>query len=255
MGILLRHIFILIIIGCSLSVTVIKTGWSEDLLFFTEQYPPYNFTGPNGKVSGISTEIVQEIMKRTGFAYRLKLTPWKRAYELTLSQKNTCLFTTGRTTERENLFKWITPLTENPIVLFARPTSTIKIMQLSDLSEYRIGGYLGDAAVDYLVTRNIPVETVRDDKLNVRKLQGGRIDLWVTGEMAGQALADKTGHDIKKIFTLTAIAGGIACNLHLSNLITTRLQQELNTLYQEGFIDRIYQKYNPDLPVPVYKTK
>ncbi|WP_417840544.1 substrate-binding periplasmic protein [Terasakiella sp.] len=251
----MRHRLFLIIFGCLLSLTVIKTAWSEDLLFFTEHYPPYNFIGSEGEVSGISTEIVQEIMKRTGFAYRIKLTPWKRAYELTLSQKNTCLFTTGRTKERDNLFKWVTPLTENPIVLFAQPTSTIKITQLSDLSEYRIGGYLGDAAVDYLVTRNIPVETVRDDKLNVRKLQGGRIDLWVTGEMAGHALANKTGDEIKKIFKLTAIAGGIACNLHLSDLITTRLQQELHALYQEGFIERVYHKYDPNLSVPIYKAE
>ncbi len=251
---MLRHIVILIAFGCSLSLAVIKTAWSEDLLFFTEHYPPYNFIGSNGEISGISTEIVQEIMKRTGFAYRIKLTPWKRAYELTLSQKNTCLFTTGRTKEREDLFKWITPLTENPIVLFARPTSKIKITQFSDLSEYRIGGYLGDAAVDYLVTRNIPVETARDDKLNVRKLQGGRIDLWVTGEMTGHALANKTGYEIKKIFTLTAIAGGIACNSHLSDLITSRLQQELNTLYQQGFIERVFHKYDPNLSAPIYKA-
>jgi len=245
---------ILIIFGCSLSLAGIKTAWSEDLLFFTEHYPPYNFIGSNGEISGISTEIVQEIMKRTGFAYRIKVTPWKRAYELTLSQKNTCLFTTGRIKDRENLFKWVAPLTKNSIVLFAQPTKTIEIQKFADLLKYRIGGYLGDAAVDYLVTRNIPVETVRDDELNLRKLEGGRIDLWVTGEMTGHALANKAGNiPIKKVHTLTTIFGGLACNLHLSDLITIRLQQELDNLYREGFISDIYRKYNLSSSVPVYK--
>jgi len=226
---------------------------ADGLQFFTEHYPPYNFQdSQSGKLTGISVEVVRELMKRTGFDYHIRLAPWKRGYELTLSHPDTCLFTTGRTSEREDLFQWITPITDNPLVLFALKDRNIKITGLQDAAQYRIGGYLGDATVDHLVRHDIPVETVRDDALNLKKLHGKRIDLWATGEMAGHALADKMNINLKKVFTVTSLPGGIACNRKLNRIIIARIQKELDQLYRDGFIQQVYQKYQPGLPPPVY---
>lgn len=227
---------------------------ADGLHFFTEHYPPYNYQDPqSGKLKGISVEIVQELMRRTGFDYRIRLAPWKRGYELTLSHPDTCLFTTGRTSEREDLFQWITPITDNPLVLFALKGRDIKITRLQDAAQYRIGGYLGDATVDHLVRHDIPVETVRDDALNLKKLRGKRIDLWATGEMAGRALADEMNvQDLQKVFVVTSLPGGIACNRKLNRIIITRIQKELDQLYRDGFIKQVYQKYRPGLSLPVY---
>ena len=225
---------------------------ADGLVFYTENYPPYSYKDDiSGELQGIAVDIVDDIIKRTGFKTKIQMVPWKRGYETTLSQKNTCLFATGRTKERENLFKWVTPFTEVSLVLFARKDREIKINMLEEAREYRIGGYLGDAASDYLIQQNIAVETVAKDEFNLRKLQSGRIDLWATGELAGLKQADQAGiENINKVFTLFSIPGGIACNIHTDEIILERMRDELAVLYKEGVIAKIYHSYMPDLSVP-----
>jgi len=228
---------------------------ADGLQFYTEQYPPYNYQDQkSGTLKGISVEVVRELMKRTGFDYHIRLAPWKRGYELTLSHPDTCLFTTGRTRTREDLFQWITPITDNPLVLFALKGRDIEISHLQDAAQYRIGGYLGDATVDHLVRHDIPVETVRDDALNLKKLRAKRIDLWATGEMAGRALAAEMNfNDLHKVYVVTSLPGGLACNRKLNPIIIARIQKELDQLYRDGFIQQVYQKYRPGLSPPIYR--
>lgn len=246
----------------SLALWVFLTGFilfqpptqAAGLVFYTENYPPYNYKEEkSGQLKGIAVEIVQDILKRTGFAHEIRMAPWKRGYEITLSQKNTCLFSTGRTKERENLFKWVTPFTEVSLVLFARADSHIQIDSLEDAHPYQIGGYLGDAATDFLVRNNIAVETVANDQLNLKKLQNGRIDLWATGEYAGLKIAEMAGQTkLKKVYNLISLQGGVACNLQTDDIILMRMREELHALYQEGRIKEIYQNYMPNLSLPSF---
>jgi nanoRNase/pAp phosphatase (c-di-AMP/oligoRNAs hydrolase) len=52
-----------------------------------EHYPLYNINlssaeiSTKKKTSGSSTEIVIELMKRSGYKYNMELLPWKRAYQ------------------------------------------------------------------------------------------------------------------------------------------------------------------------------
>ncbi|MDV7339834.1 transporter substrate-binding domain-containing protein [Terasakiella sp. A23] len=225
---------------------------ADGLVFYTESYPPYSYQDKTtGKISGIAVDIVDHILKRTGFKTRIQLVPWKRGYETTLSRKNTCLFSTGRTEDREKLFKWVTPFTEVSLVLFSRKDNPVTLNTLDDVRNYRIGGYLGDAASDYLVQKNIAVETVTNDQFNLRKLQSGRIDLWATGELAGLELADAAGiENITKAYTLFSTPGGIACNIHTDDIILERMRDELDTLQKDGVISEIYHRYMPELSVP-----
>jgi polar amino acid transport system substrate-binding protein len=46
-------------------------------------------------------------MKKSGVPYKMEVLPWKRAYELVQSEKNTLIFSMGRNEKSENLFKWV----------------------------------------------------------------------------------------------------------------------------------------------------
>ena len=81
----------------------------EKLTVLTEDWPPFNYK-ENGKVVGISTDLVLATLVKAGFAYEIRMYPWKRAYQITVGTPNTILFTTSRTTIREKLFKWVGPL-------------------------------------------------------------------------------------------------------------------------------------------------
>lgn len=79
----------------------------------TENYPPFNMENKDGKLVGIGVEVFTEMLKRVGSSQTkedFELMPWSRAYNIVQTKKNSVLFTTSRTKEREELFKWVGPL-------------------------------------------------------------------------------------------------------------------------------------------------
>lgn len=247
----MRVLGYLILLHCCFALSQSK---ASGLTFYTEHFPPYSYVDNKDEtLKGISVEIVNEILKRTKFSHSLRLLPWNRAYELTLTQKNACLFSTGRTADREPLFKWIAPFTKVSLVLFSQKENPLKIDHLEDLNRYRIGGYLGDAASNFLLERNVSIENVTNNFFNIKKLEKGRIDLWATGELAGLQIAQKAGYtNLHKAYTLMSLPGGIACNRQTDDILIARMQDELKTLYDEGFVAQVYHRYMPELTVPSY---
>ena len=100
--------------------------YGETLHLVTENYPPFNMSidgadsAKESKIIGISTEIIQELFKRAKIKYTIQLYPWKRAYWMAKNKANHGVYSTTRTPERENLFKWVGPLGENHWVFFAK---------------------------------------------------------------------------------------------------------------------------------------
>src|SRR5262245_23960795 len=82
---------------------------AQSITFLTEQNPPFNFA-QGGKPAGISTDIVNEMVKRAGVAAKFEVMAWDRAYRQAQSEKDTCLYSTARLENRENLFTWIGPI-------------------------------------------------------------------------------------------------------------------------------------------------
>lgn len=106
---------------------------AQKLTIYTEEFPPFNFT-EKGKITGVSTEIVQHVMADTGIGYRIKSLPWKQSYRLAQNEPNTLIFSISRNSRREALFKWIgilTPTTYSVMALKSR--SDIKIARLGDM--------------------------------------------------------------------------------------------------------------------------
>jgi polar amino acid transport system substrate-binding protein len=51
-----------------------------ELTILTEELPPYNYT-ENGKLTGATTQVVQEIMRRLGIDDPIAVVPWARGYQ------------------------------------------------------------------------------------------------------------------------------------------------------------------------------
>ena len=87
---------------------------AQTLTLTTEDYPPFNIVDPKtGVVTGVATEKVQEMMRRADQRYTITPFPWSRAFQMGQKVPNTCVFSTTRTPERENLFKWVGPLVKS----------------------------------------------------------------------------------------------------------------------------------------------
>ncbi len=54
-------------------------SWAGPLTIVTEDFPPYNYE-QDGKASGLSSEVVQAVLKEIGLQADIIFYPWRRAY-------------------------------------------------------------------------------------------------------------------------------------------------------------------------------
>ncbi|MGB5746824.1 MAG: transporter substrate-binding domain-containing protein, partial [Desulfobacterales bacterium] len=87
----------------------VTNGLAQELTIVSEENPPFNFI-KDGILTGSSTEIVREIMRRLNLPAEIQVLTWARGYQLALSRPNVVLFSTARTQEREHLFHWVGPI-------------------------------------------------------------------------------------------------------------------------------------------------
>ena len=147
----------------------------------TEDYPPYSYYDSELKtVMGYSTNQVRKIMYAAGFEYDIKLYPWMRAYNRSLSGPRYCVYSTARNPEREKLFYWIGPLVTVEWSLFAKKgTAAAQVRTLAEAKNFVVGGLEGDASLTELRRQGFKAESVVTNWLNKEKLVGQRIQLWI----------------------------------------------------------------------------
>ena len=205
----------------------------------TEIYPPFNFQDREGRVTGVSTDIVREMMHRSKIDYSISVLPWKRAYLQALSQRDTCVYSTAETAERRDKFLWVGPIISNDWVLFARKGRFNGPLRLDDAMKYRIGGYPGDAITQFLQEEGVAVDVTGKDESNLRKLMADRIDLWPSGLVIGEYRAGQEGAEIEPVTTLKSVSVGLACNKGMDNGVIAILRDHLLAMSEDGTLIRI----------------
>ena len=239
-----------------LSVLILVLGTtlghaSERLTLLTESYPPFNmsiddrnFARGDG-IDGMSTDIVREMMKRADMEYSLSLRfPWSRVYNLALNKTNFGVFSTARSAEREELFKWVGPIVENDYVVFSLPGKNIRIKSIDDLKKYRVGVYKDDYVSHVLKAHGVKVIEALKDSYNATKLTEGRIDLWASGSLSGPYNADQVGvTGLQQVFLVESKGLYLAMNSGTSDHVVDKLQSALNQMKKDGTVEGIYDHY------------
>lgn len=82
---------------------------AASLRIVTELSPPHQ-TVENGRVAGVSTQIVEATLQQAGLQSRIEVYPWARAFYIASSVPNVLIYNIARTAERENEFHWIGPV-------------------------------------------------------------------------------------------------------------------------------------------------
>ena len=221
------------------------------MVLLTENFPPYNMA-KNGKnfaqnenIEGIAVDILRETFKRAGISYSMTLRfPWERIYHLALENPGYGVFVTARVPEREKLFKWVGPIGPDDWVLLARANSPIVLTSLEQARSYRIGAYKGDAIALALEKQGLAPVIVLRDQDNARKLLAGQIDLWATGDPAGQFLARQVGiSGFKTVLRFNQAELFLALNKDVPDEVVNKLQKALDQLKAEGVVEKIRAKY------------
>ena len=225
----------------------------QKITLYTEEYAPYNWRDKeSGEITGLSTDIVAELMKRAHLAYARPVSvPWARGLALAAANADTCLFTAARVPEREALYQWVGPIGRSAWVLFARKADHIVLRSVEDARRYRIGTYIGDASVTFMRERGIRIEATASDRLNPSKLQNRRIDLWSVGRLPGLKLLHDLGIvEMEAVLTFTEADMYLACSRDLAPATVARMNATLKGMYADDTVRRIYNRYGYRKDVP-----
>lgn len=233
----------------SLQLTLNEKAWDAKHTSFrilTEEFPPYNFT-EDGKIKGISSEIVREILNKVDHPDNIEVMPWSKGYSLVQKEDNIILFSTTRSPIREKLFKWVGPLVPNNTVFFARKGSGFSISSMDDARKVKAIGVYKDDFGELLLKKKgfTNLESVVDNRLNIKKLVDGKIDLWLINELTGKhmamqaSLADK----IEKVYEVQRDYMYMAFSKNTSDSVITKWQAILDGLKADGTFAQIFSNW------------
>ena len=235
--------------------------FSSELIFakeaiinlIAEDYKPLSYL-ENDSLNGPSADIVSILNRKLNYNQRIKVYPWKRGYFYVLNKKNTALFSTTRTEERESLFKWVGPLAEKRFNMYALKKSNLEIKEIKKAADYTIGVENGTINEQLLLSRGLNnLERVTTPKQNLLKLLYNRIDIWCVSASTFSKTAAELNidpHEFEQIFTVKKAKLYIAFSIDTPDRVITSWQTLYDELYKKGVIKEIYAKYKLDYLYP-----
>ncbi len=250
-------IFLLLItaISCSDEETVIKEKRTADrvdvpeLTLITEKAAPNSYE-ENGELTGRAVEIVQAVLKEVEMeGLKIEVYPWARGYHMLETKKNIALFGTVRSEARENLFKWAGPISEYSINLYKlKSRKDIEPQSMEDLKKYVVGGVRKDQKAQYLASKGFTVSYANEDKLNIRKLMRGRIDILSYSPTRLNYDLKELGYtpdQLEKIWTLDELSCELAVAFSKSteDHFVQKFQEGFDAIRKNGIQEEILKKW------------
>ena len=219
------------------------------LKLLTEENPPLNYT-EGKKLTGMGTEVVQEMGRRAKVKLDFEVMAWNKAYEKAQADKETCLYSTARLPNRENAFKWVGPIAINKWGLFALGGFKQEIKSLNDAKPFRIGGVARDAKTEFLrqngVTNIVEVEDDRQNpgKLSLNRKEAQKIDLWITSVASAKGIAERAKvPGVKLVYLAREEESYLACSPRTAPATLKALGAALDSMRKDGSYAKIIKAY------------
>lgn len=203
----------------------------------TENYPPFTYANSvNGDAEGVSVAEVREVMRRAKENYSVQVFPWSRALQTVQTDRDSCVFLTARTPEREAKFKWVGPLMHNNMMVFGRADDPNRPHSLDGMRSKVIGTKRADANSEFLLAHGFTIEPANVDMLNPRKLLAKRFDYWATSEAMGEDILKKQGlsGEISPLFVYQQLDMYLACSIDMDQAKINRWNRILHQMEAEA---------------------
>lgn len=235
-------------------------GWSSawaaeaPLRIVTEELPPYNMT-QDGKVTGMSTEVLQAVLKEAGVEAPIQVMPWARAYELALNDSNVLIYSIARTSAREALFQWVGGIAPTNWYLYSLAERPVRLTSLADAHGHQIATVNRDVGEEYLVAKGFRIgeELQSSNKYehNYRKLKVDHVELWISNELNALYLTRQNGEDPSKVLIrslpLPELSNGMVLSMAFSRKTpketVDKFRSALETIHRNGVYDAIMRKW------------
>jgi len=236
-----------IIIALFLSLSL----FSEDTIQpLTETWTPYQMESKHGLI-GISVDLVKEIQKRVGNNKKIELTTWNRAYHITQNKEGYALFLTTRSKKREELFKWVGPISSMKLVFFKNKfRDDIVVKTLNDAK--KVGSIVvakktiaHEKLLEYGF-KNLEVNSLAN--YSFTKLKENKVDLYPVEYYAFMYKLKnmKLDHAIVPVQMQEPIYESqlyIAFNKNTDDTIIENWQKALDTMKNDGSYTKIINRY------------
>ncbi|BBO72384.1 hypothetical protein DSCA_63140 [Desulfosarcina alkanivorans] len=222
-------------------------GGSYPLKLYSEDSPPSAYL-EKGRIKGLSTEIVREILLRIGQPDTISLVPWARGYNLALSDADTALFSTTRLPQREDRFAWVGPLYRQRWGFYRWKGSGVQVADMDAAKRVaRIGTYNQDAKMQYLETLGFKnLVPTNKNVTNVMHLKRGNVDLWVSSDFNMPHLARQAGvppDQLELAHAIRTVGNYIAFSKKTSPHVIRLWQTVLDEMKSDGSYRQICRKY------------
>lgn len=227
---------------------------AEPLRVVTEELPPYNMTR-DGRLTGMSTEVVQAVLRHLDLQAQIQSMPWARAYDIALNDENVLIYSIARTAEREALFKWVGEIAPMHWYLYARPGSGIRLSSLDDARRYQIATVMQDAGEQYLRGKGFEIgqnlQSNNKYSYNYEKFKLGRVDLWISIELNALYLIRQAGEKpeemVVPVLSLPDLGEGGGLNMAFSRQtpdeLVERFRRGLDSIHRDGTYAAIARKW------------
>lgn len=193
----------------------------------TLEWPPYTCARcPEG---GVASKVLKEYFKKLGYDVELSFYPWARAVKLTENDQVDALWPCWPNDVSGTKLRVGTPFFKSTFGFISRKSSNIELKKIEDLSNYRTGAVAGygydEDILQVLKSNPKKVQYVTDDKSNLKKLIGNRIDI---------ALIDLINFEYSAKF--------LSPHEKDELIVQKNLQRNLDLAL--GFTDKNFDKYN-----------
>lgn len=215
----------------------------------TEEWAPYNYR-ENGRLTGMSTEIVQAIMALTGDRFEITMLPSMRASHVLRTRPRMIMYSMFRTPEREALYKWVGPVVEESIHAYQRSgmpqIDSLAQLRRAERITTRSDGLIPDT-LQAMGLSNLD-KSATDNLQLYRMLTAGRTDIIVGDTDAGVAYYSRQLNmpvgTLRRIpVELYRASLYIAFSLDCDDSLVDDWRHALEQLRATGELERIQQRY------------
>ncbi|WP_262689388.1 substrate-binding periplasmic protein [Kordiimonas aestuarii] len=236
----------LILLATLFGSPFLAVAQAADLIVYTEDYPPYNYTDTDGRVAGLATEKVRQVLDASGLGYTIKLVPWSRAMLYATTQENAFIYTITRTPAREVQFDWLVPLADSNFYLYARADE----YRLVTSEAVRAGVFTaacvsGDLTCDLLSWTGIPeknVTQISDSETgDFRMVVAGRADLYISDTAVNHRLRQAEGFRPDVTRPTLRIGGKVGFYLASGLQVPEELRHKVRESYQHLHNNGLYE--------------
>lgn len=235
------------------SIPALSSTDLPKLNIVTENLVPFQFENANGELSGLSIEVVKQMLAILSVAPNIKVMPWARAYEIAKNEANVLIFSIANTPHRADMFHWIGCITDEKFYFWGLKKHYKNVTyNISKLKKHKIAVSRYSNAEQFVVDNKFSniLRLIQEDQ-NIQMLFNSRADLIVATELTVKHRAKKLGYDYQdliKVRNANELNNKlcIALSLNSDPILTQRLKLAYQQLEKDGTIYTLRHKWLSD---------